>query len=68
MKIADFLAEMPEEFFPQELGPDIRTDSHDPPFTKSVLRRMEKSGIIVMIAPDRYCLTLKATAVLRKGA
>ena len=36
MKAADFLAEFEDAHFPNEVGPWVRFDDHDPPFTLTV--------------------------------
>jgi hypothetical protein len=68
MKASEFLKEFDGSQFPDEYGPWIAIDSHDPPFTMSQLKRMEKQGIIVMdTGKTCYKLTLKATEVRRKA-
>lgn len=64
MRAKDFLAEFDPEQFPSSLGPAISVDAHDPPFSRSQLRQMERQNLIVMNKEDtHYRLTLKATKV-----
>jgi len=64
MKQVDFVNEMDDEFFPREVGPWISVDTHEPPFTKTVLRDMESSGVIIISdTKTHYRLTLKATKI-----
>ena len=68
MKIADFVAEFEDEHFPSEVGPSIGVEDHDPPFTLSQLRSMEKRGLILLGADcGTYRLTLKATRARAAG-
>jgi hypothetical protein len=62
MTQANFLENFEDDQFPEELGPSIGYADHDPPFTISELRRMQKSGLIVLDEARRtYRLTMKAT-------
>lgn len=61
MKIAEFLAEFYNEQFPSNVGPWIGFDAHDPPFTLSQMKQMDKAGIIILdIENKQYRLTMKA--------
>lgn len=44
----DFLAEFEDDQMPDELGPEINLDTHDPPFKKKELREMAKLGFIIL--------------------
>lgn len=62
MKAADFVLEFSSHHFPAEHGPWIGLDDHDPPFTKTELRQMERQGVIeLQLDNSRYRLTLKAS-------
>ena len=62
MTQTNFLENFNDDHFPQELGPSIGYADHDPPFTIGELRRMQKSGLIVLDEARRtYRLTMKAT-------
>jgi hypothetical protein len=62
MKAADFLCEFVADQFPQPVGPWISVDAHDPPWTRSQLKQMERQGLIELNRTDtHYRLTLKAT-------
>ena len=64
MKAEDFLKEFEDEHFPQLVGPWIGVDAHDPPFTRSQLRQMERQNLIEFNLSDtHYRMTLKATKV-----
>lgn len=64
MKAKDFLAEFDDEHFPSAVGPAISVDAHDPPFTRTQLKQMQRQNLIVMNRDDtHYRLTLKATKV-----
>ena len=66
MKIKDFLAEFCEDHFPQEFGPWVGFDDHDPAWTNVQIRDMAINGVIDVDWPnDRYRLTTKATALMR---
>jgi hypothetical protein len=68
MKASEFLKEFDGSQFPQECGPWVGLDDHDPPFTMAQLRQMERQGIIEFDSGRTcYCLTLKATETRRKG-
>jgi hypothetical protein len=69
MRAKDFLAEFDPEQFPSTVGPAISVEAHDPPFTRSQLRAMERQNLIVMNKEDtHYRLTLKATKVAGRVA
>ena len=64
MKAKDFLAEFEDYHFPSAIGPEIGLDAHDPPFTRTQLRQMERQNLIAMTRDNtHYQLTLKATKV-----
>jgi hypothetical protein len=65
MKAADFLADMQDEWFPRQVGPWIGIDAHDPPYTMTQLKQMEKQNVI-QFDKERanYRLTLKASALI----
>ena len=63
----EFVEEFDESQFPEELGQELDLSTHYPPFQKSDLRAMAKSGIIVLNDKQwTYRLTLKATALAHK--
>jgi len=60
MKIKEFLNEFEDEHFPRKQGPLLRFDMHEPPFTKTELKAMEKARLIE-IEGDGYRLTMRAS-------
>ena len=69
MKAKYFLAEFEDHHFPSAIGPEIGIDAHDPPFTRTQLREMERQSLIVMNREDtHFRLTLKAAKVRSGGA
>ena len=69
MKAKDFLAEFEDYHFPSAIGPEIGLDAHDPPFTRTQLREMERQNLIVMNREaTHFRLTLKAANVRGGGA
>lgn len=67
MTIKEFLNEMDDGYFPEELGIEQDFYFYDPPFTNSELKKMEKSGIIKVNWQDEYFqLTKKATEIKNK--
>lgn len=60
----EFIKEFEDDQMPEEFGPIMTIDNHDPPFKKGDLRKMHKAGIIVLDDANwTYRLTLKATAL-----
>ena len=70
MEVHKFLLEFDADEFPQEFGPWISIEKHDPPFKVRELHLMRKLGIIqirqrIVGEPLHYRLTLKATKTLK---
>lgn len=64
MKAIDFLRGFDEKHFPQQVGPWIAIDAHDPSWTHAELKQMERQNLIQLNFEDtHYRLTLKATKV-----
>ena len=62
MKAKDFLCEFEGASFPQSSGPLIGLDDHDPPWTQTQLKAMERQSLIEFnIERTGYRLTMKAT-------
>lgn len=69
MSVKDFLAEIPPENFPNEVGPWMAYDMFDPPFLVGQLRDMRKQGMIELDQKNRrFRLTMKATCELRASS
>ena len=69
MKVKEFLAEFEDHHFPSAIGPEIGLDAHDPPFTRTQLRKMERQNLIVMNREaTHFRLTLKAANVRGGGS
>lgn len=64
MKAKDFLCEFDDCQFPQAVGPWVGLDDHDPPWTRTQLKQMQRQNLIEFNREDtHYRLTLKATKV-----
>lgn len=61
MKAKDFLREFEDAHFPRVAGPWIGLDAHDPPFSRSQIKKMAQQGLIIFNSDEsKYRLTFKA--------
>ena len=67
MKAVDFLADMQAALFPCLVGPWIGIYDHDPPYSMTELKQMEKQKLIEFDDERAYYrLTLKASELMAK--
>lgn len=68
MDAKEFLSEMPDEWFPGKVGPEISLHSHSPQFLRQELKEMAKIGLIVLNEKGwTYRLAMKATRMKDGG-